>query len=547
MVAIMPEQNVPVQIVGSSKFGVYNKINARKTYNMFESDGWLVPYAGWKKVLTLISESTSDISGRGLFWSIRGRIGVAVINSGVWHLDTVVGARFIGNIATFSGPVFMDENLNSQIAIVDQLNIYIYNRATNALIKQESFTNGGTVPDDLTPNYVCFHDNYFLVGNGNFTGNGSRFYAFRYTDADTISVATGGQLALQTKPDYAKAIVRLSEKGENVLVFGTAVTEIQSNSPIVQDGNILLYQRNPTVNIDYGVLSVATIAFSDNFVVWLGSNEKSPPVIMLFNGSQAKTISTDGINALLQRLEHPEDSFGFIYKQDGHVFYQLTFNKDNVSLLLDFNNEAFYNVSDYNLNYHPARQVVYSGSKCYFVSINDGSVYEISTTYTTYDDNTRRPGHPLYDEAQNHVIPRQVIGDTFRMAGTKPFVIDNFYLTMEQGEDKAWTQYTRDDSGEGIITEDDIAMVSEDDQQLVTDNGAINTLSYQPKVSFSFSPDGGTTYSNEVETVINFVGYRQNIAQLGVRLGRMNEFTPKLKFWGKSRFVVGNAQMQVRQ
>lgn len=543
----MPEQDVPVQIVGSSKFGVYNKINARKTYNLFESDGWLVPYAGWKKVLTLISESTSAISGRGLFWSIRGRIGVAVINSGVWHLDVTVGARFIGNIATFSGPVFMDENLDSQIAIVDQLNIYIYNRATNALIKQAGFTDGGTVPDDLTPNYVCFHDNYFLVGNGNFTGNGSRFYAFQYTDADTISVASGGQLSLQTKPDYAKAIVRLSEKGENVLVFGTAVTEIQINSPIVQNGNILLYQRNPTVNIDYGVLSVATIASSDNFVVWLGSNEKSPPVIMLFNGSQAKTISTDGINALLQRLEHPEDSFGFIYKQDGHVFYQLTFNKDNVSLLLDFNNEAFYNVSDQNLNYHPARQVVYSGSKCYFVSVNDGSVYEISTTYTTYDNNTRRPGHPLYDEAQNHIIPRQVIGDTFRLPGNKPFVIDNFYLTMEQGEDKAWTQYAANDYGDSLITEDDILMVSEDDEQLVVDGGSVNTLSYQPKVSLSFSPDGGSTYSNEVETVINFVGYRQNTTQLGVRLGRMNEFTPKLKFWGKGRFVVGNALMQLRQ
>src|ERR1700744_4064972 len=405
------EQLIPIQIVGSSTFGRYNRVSGRKVYNLFESDGWLVPYPGWKRVVELVSNSNQAVEGRGFFRSIRGNIAVAVINSSVWRLDPNAGALFIGNIATSSGPVFMDENLNSQIGIVDQLGLYIFNRGTNALTRQESVINGGPVPDDLTPNYIRFHNNYFLIGNNNTTGNGARFYAFVFNDANSVVVANGGQLALETKADFARAVIPLPGKGNNVLVMGTAVTEVQNNSPIVYNGNILLYQRVSSINIYYGVLSVATIAWSETMVVWLAVNEKAKPVIMVFDGKGPRAISTDGINHQLGVLAHPEKSVGFIYEEDGHTFYQISFYDpaDNLSLMYDFNLDTFYHTSDAALNYHPARQVIYIGNKNYFISINNGSIYEFSTSLTTYDENIAKPGSARYDEALNHVIPREVI------------------------------------------------------------------------------------------------------------------------------------------
>ena len=110
---------LPVKVVGSSKFGPFPKQNAEKTYNMFMSDGYMLNFPGYKRVLELLSTATQ---GRGIFRSIRGNLIMAVIDSAVYELDNVLGITFIGNLNTTSGPVIMDENLNGQICIVDGLN-----------------------------------------------------------------------------------------------------------------------------------------------------------------------------------------------------------------------------------------------------------------------------------------------------------------------------------------------------------------------------------------------------------------------------------------
>ncbi len=543
MVAVVGNP-MPVNVVGSSVFGRYPKISPEKTYNMFISDEWLVDYAGYKRLLELVEDTDKlPARGRGIFRSIRGNRLIVVINSTVWSIDAVTGATFGGNLQTSTGPVAMDENLNAQIAITDGLYLYIYNRDANSLNLQ-------TVPDDLLPNYVCFHDTYFLVGNGNITANGSRWYAFSYATAETVIVPDGGQLALQTKPDYAKAIRRLSEKGSNVLVFGTAVTEVQSNTPQVRNGALILYQRVSTMNIDYGVLSVATIDSSDNIVCWLATNEKSPPVIMYFDGSSHHTISSDGINFVLENMQHPETSVGFFYKRDGHLFYQITFYDpaDNLSLLYDFNTQKFFHLSDHNLDYHPARQVAYIGNRSFFVSLNNGSLYAMSSNLTTYDENLARPGSGSYDNELNYIIPRQRICENIRIPNTRPdpFCAQKFFLLMEQGEDLRYSKLAYLSACQDIIiTEEGEDVLTEQGENVITED-SIQCLEYQPAVHMSFSGNGGVTYSSEQPKVLQFMANRSNITQWNIGK-RLNEMTIRLKFWGYGRFVVGNGTLEVKR
>lgn len=535
----MADNITDIQVVGGSTFGRYLKISGRRVYNMFVSDKFLVDFAGWKKVLTLVSvpsDATNAVEGRGFFRSIRGGFAVAVINNEVWVVDQFTGGRFIGEIRTQTGAIFMDENLSAQICIVDGTSAYILHYAGNAytLTLQES---GVEIPTELTPNYVQFHDTYFLIGNGDVTGNGSKWYAFSRATDTTIEEAY--ELALQTKPDYAIAVVRLSEKGNNVLVFGTSVTEIQTNV-----GGLQGYQRISTMNIDYGVLSVATIASSDNMVAWLGINEKSPPVIMYFDGSKHETISTDGINYVLGQLAHPEKSFAFFLKKDGHLFYQITFydEEDNLTLAYDFNTGLFCHLSDQDLNYHPARQVVYLGNKTYFLSINNGSIYQLSTDFTSYDENIVRFGNENYLPALNHMIPRQIICDTVRL-GNKPdaFSVVDFHVVVEQGNETLYSRaYLEEMSQNFILTEEGEYMITEGGDFIVSEDDEPVAI-YEPRVDFSFSSDGCVTFSNEVGRIMNFSAQRANMLQWN-NLGWMNEFTPKLKFWTYGRCVVGNAQ-----
>src|SRR5271165_3410113 len=109
-------EQVPLNVVGSSVFGRYPKISTEVTYNMFESDGWLVDFPAYHKVINNLG---AGLQGRGLFVSIRGNLMVAITDAAVYRIDSSLHPTLIGNLNTTAGEVFMDENLNSQICIVD--------------------------------------------------------------------------------------------------------------------------------------------------------------------------------------------------------------------------------------------------------------------------------------------------------------------------------------------------------------------------------------------------------------------------------------------
>ncbi len=114
---------VPVAVTGSSIFGRFPKISSERTYNLYLSDEWLINTSGYERILEIFPTG----EGRGIFNSIRGGFMLVVVNASVYSISSVLGTTFIGNLATANGEVFIDENLNAQICIVDGFNAYIYN------------------------------------------------------------------------------------------------------------------------------------------------------------------------------------------------------------------------------------------------------------------------------------------------------------------------------------------------------------------------------------------------------------------------------------
>lgn len=525
--------DVQVDVVGSSTFGVDPKISPAKTYNMIVSNGALVGNMGFKKSIELLSDENQRVEGRGIFRSIRGLIAIVVVNKQVWRLANNNGASLVGEIDTSSGPVFIDENLSGQICIVDGLDAYIYNRITNSFTKQ-------SLGADLVPNYVVFHDTYFLFGNADVSGNGAKWFAYSFDTDSTIKEVF--ELALQTKPDYARAVVRLPGLGNNVLVMGESVSEIHTAV-----GGLQGYQRVSTKNIDYGVLNVETIAFSDRFVVWLATNQSAEPVIATFNGQEFQTLSSDGINNLLRSIQNPRKSSGMMYKVYGHLIYQITFydSRDDISLIYDFTEQKFYHISDYDLTFHPARQFIYAREKYFFISLKNGSIYESSTDLISYDENLVNEGSSSYLEHLNHIIPRQRVCSSIRTDGSR-FRCRRMLLILKQGSDvrnselKYLTGCSEKivtiDTGEDIVTiqgGEAIVTISSD-----------KCLPYRPAVDLAVSKDGGETYSAYVRRDMRFLGFRQN-EMTWEQLGICNEFTPKFKFWGYDNFVILGATLEL--
>lgn len=522
---------IPVRIVGSSIFGRHPIISDERTWNMFISDDWLLNFAGYEQAVEIITEPAE---GRGLFHSTRGNFLLAVLGSNIYRIDANLGFSLLGSISTSTGEVFMDENLSSQIAIVDgSPTVYIYNYDPAIDMVQPAVLTGA--PQSFTPNYVTYQNTYFIFGNGNTNSSGSQWYVYKtgynaMTPSTAWDIAYVQTLTLQTKPDFAKACIRIPSHGNNLLVMGSTVCEIWTNLAGLQ-----VYQRQSSINIDYGVASVSTIAASEDMIAWLGINEKSSPAIMVMTGGQAKRLSTDGIDYLLSLVQQPQDSTAMFYRQDGHVFYILTFfnEADNFSIMYDFTTGKFFDITDWDFTYHPARQMAYFNNEIYFVSLKQGSLMRISTDLNSIST----------DVQNQYEIPRIRKCDTYRLPGSDRFIVNQFSFTIENGvERNVDFQFECDGYILGEVSSS--IMYSEDDFPLLVEGGTCNI--YRPRIDVTCSKNGGETYGNAVPYYMHGTGDYKNQPRFN-KLGEANQFTIQMRFWGFGAVVAANGMLEVYQ
>lgn len=536
-------EEIPVRIVGSSVYGRYPTISVERTYNMFttsSADGeeeWLANFPGYKLVLSLINEGAE---GRGAFHSVRGGFIIAIVASDVFRIDQLnENPTLIGTIASNTGEVYFDENLSSQICFVDGQTATIYNylSAPNAI----SAAVYESVPGDtnFVPNYVTYHNTYFIFGNALETNYGSQWVIFQTGADGTLPNAYKlnwvQTLALQTKPDYAKAVLRIPGRGNNIIVFGSTVAEIWNNV-----GGLLVYQRNSTVNIDFGIASVATISANDEVVAWLAINEKSSPALMAMRGGGAERISSDGLDYLLETVKVPSKSTAILYRQGGHLFYILSFidPSDNFTIMYDFTTKRIYDLADWNFTAFPARQIFYFNNSSYFLSYKDGAIYQINSDITNYIvfDATNNEIQQIYD------IPRVRLTNTHRFKNRpEKFKIKLFTFTIESGTTpEAFNQVV---CFGYILTEDTMQIIyTEDGLPILVEGGYCTTN--KPRVDLTISKNGGINFSNVVSYDLKATGDYKNQPRFN-NLGYAQQITFQLRFWGSGRIVVKNGTMEV--
>lgn len=468
-------KQLPLDIVGSTAFGRYSKISSEQTYNMFVSDGWNVPYAGYKRAAAIAEGG----QGRGLYGSPRYDHLITVIDDSVYSVSDNLAVSRIATIDTSNGDVFMAENNANQIAICDKSAIYIFDYRNNTF--QKAITTGSTALDFI-PGYVSFQNGVFIAPST----DRSEWRLSDFSNGHLWPADSASTGEIQTKPDEAMAIVPFPGKGNLVLVFGKTVTELWYDT----GSQLFPYTKNTYNNIDYGCLNQATIASNDDVVVWVGSNEKSGPVIMYSDGNTAHQISNDGINYRLAELINPENCYGFCFKQDGHPFYQVTWPDDELTLAFDFSAQKFYTLSNEYMGSHIAKRVAFFRNSYYFISFVDGNLYELNSKYTNYN---------------GVEIPRVRVCKNIRLPDSGRFVVKNIAFTIEQGCD-----------------------------------------SNIQRVDFSVSKDGGESYSSVKSKTLNTLGKRQNKFNEW-NMGAANDFVCQFRFWGKGRFLMSNGVVSIRQ
>jgi hypothetical protein len=446
---------------------------------------------------------------------------------------------FIGSLNTITGPVYITENNKPQILISDNVNLYIYDPTVSGILKVVTGASGG--PLGFVPGYITFHDTYFLCAASddsfNRAGTGVLQNTWRLSvsnDGTSWPADASHQGLLQTKPDNTQAVVRFPSKGNMIFVMGQNVTEAWFDT----GAQLVPYQRNNQFNVDYGCVSPATVAYMDEIVVWLASNEKSGPIIMYSNGGEPKQITTDGIDYIFAQLTKPSDSQAFLYRQDGHLFYHINFYTDNLSLFYDFNKNKFYHASDQNLNYFIAAEIAFFNNQYYFVSKNTGALYVFDTIFYTYQD------IDSLGNITNNEVPRIRTCQNVRLPSQDYFIANDIGFTIESGE----TDYQQQNLGPlGLATQDGKFLLTQDgnsftaQQQGTTDAGPLSL----PRVDLSISIDGGATFGNDYSYILNPIGQRKN-RLIWWQIGLVNDFVPQFKFWGMGRFVCTDGILNIR-
>jgi hypothetical protein len=495
----------PLKIVGSTVFGRYKKISVEQTYNMMITDDALVNFAGWKMINSVNPQGV----GRGIYSSSNLKKLFAVIDNTILMYDTNLTRTIIGKMGTFVGDVFISENNNGEVAFSDNLNLYVYGSLSNTMFTLTNTQLG------FTPGYITFQNTRLISPNiASSTWRLSDFNsATTVADWPSDSQHEG---ALQTKPDKTVATIRFPGRGNLLLVMGSTVCELWNDV-----GSVLFpYQRNQSINLDYGCLNPATIAESENIVCFLAANEKSGPSIMYTNGGDLTRISTDGIDYLLQSLEFPSNAYGFMFRQDGHLFYVITFVKDNLSYAYDFTAEKFYSLADENMNAFIVKRIAFFNDKYYFVSIRDGNLYELSSQFTTYD----------YGNDEVFEIPRIRITASISQPDQSRFVAGYSGFTIEQGQ----FDYPDVDTRFNLNTQDGSQILTQDDAFILS--GGEDFTANVPKINLSLSKDGGVNFGSKWAKFLNPLGRRAN-RLMWYQLGAANELVHQFEFFGFQRFV----------
>jgi hypothetical protein len=494
------------------------------------------------------------------------------------------------NVITGIGTTFTADMVGGTIYFADGTNAIVtgFTSATSLMVDTSATKSAQAYLLisllDFIPNYVCFHDARFIAtssqSNDSQVGQWRLSKAILGEDGKTyivFPIGTQFQGVFQTKADLPIAVVRMPGRSNVILIMGSVSSELWTDVGAA----LFPYQKNTSFGLDFGCVNPSTIATLETYVIWLGYNEKSGMVVMYTTGEDIKSISTDGIDIRFEQIQYPNSCYAFAVKLAGHILYIFTFYNpaDNISLMYDFKTEKFFTLTDEKLNYFIGKRAVFFNNTYYMNSINDGNIYELNNKFTNYQYiNPVVPGEIITQE-----IPRIRMCKTFRTSNSIPKVLNSLTFSIEQGVDTANTQtgsnvatigvkqgganytvadviITGDGTGafatativNGVITSVSVVSPGIGYSWAVATIGGdgvgaelsltLNTDNYLPRIDLAMSYDGGYTFGNFTNYQMFAVGkYASRVSFY--ELGYSNVFTPQVRFYGQSRFVVADGEL----
>lgn len=447
---------IPIPFIGPQATARSETQNAQITQNLYPeiTDGKekavLYRIPGIKKAFVM---SNNPCRSNGVLF---GALAYFVSGGGLYSVDVNKNTNLVGTLSTNSGRVSIVAG-QTYIMIVDGANGYTYDGTTFATIADVDFPTNNTPA--RTVNHVAYKDGFFMVtieDTGEFNKSGLE----DPTAWDGLEFENA-----EGRPDVLRT---LHASDDFLYLFGEYSMEAWYNS----GGAAFPFSRAQGGVSSWGIEAPFSISEADNAIFFLGRIKEGGIEVCQTQGVAVQVISTVEISNEINALT-TDDAWSFVYMQNAHLFYVLTFPASQKTFVYDITTKLWHSRTTKSLGqWRPNGHVYFAGS--HFVGdIASGQFYELDMN--TYTD-------------------------------------DGDYI-------KWIRRTTPSDNNYQSITFDEI---------ILDIQGGVGSTQLNPQLMYRYSDDGGRTWSSEIWADMGKQGeylIKARWTQLGDSYERIHEFS----------------------
>jgi len=325
-----------------------NKQNAKEILGMNACPGLVQLVAapgggapGFTNMMTTwpLPSTVTNLPVRGQ-WELPGLTTALAVIGNTCYLVTLASAASatsfatlaltsVGTLLTSAGPVSIrDNNVGGYAVIVDGLYGYLYNIATRAFAQI-------TDPAFLGADRVAFIDGWWV-----FNQPGTQNF---YTNFPQYGTGfNGSYFALKDgAPDNLVAVI---ENKEELWLVGDKTTEIWYDA----GGQYFPFQRLVGTLIQAGCKAKHSVQrFNTEGLIWFGRSERGENAIIKTHGFNAEVVSSAAFSKEVATYPITADAVGYVYQEDTHEFYVLTFPTADVTWCYDSQTELLHKRMSY--------------------------------------------------------------------------------------------------------------------------------------------------------------------------------------------------------
>ena len=358
----MTTRRIEIGFIGGAYEGPSTNIDAQTCQNLYA----IVDQNSGKSVLALRGtpgmkewyDSGSVGECRGyLLWNDSLYV---VIGASLIKMATDATGTTVGTLGTTEGRVWMAGG-TVNLCLVDGSKGYYQTKTATSLTEI-------TDVDFPVPTSLAYQDGYFIVTEK----DSDTFYISASEDA-----SSWGGLDWASAEDTPDDAIALVSHRREIHIIGEQTKEVFYNS-----GNSTFpFTRIPNSVIPIGFGAIESIAHGDEGLFWLDDGYRPRMGV----GYDAVPIAPEQIEYQIQQYDEKSDAVGYVYSQEGHSFYVLTFPTAQKTWAFDITTGIWhtraYGVPEIR---HRAQWATWFAEKVIVGDYANGKLYEFD--FSTYTD-----------------------------------------------------------------------------------------------------------------------------------------------------------------